>query len=106
MTAKSTDPSATRTNWNERAERWRLRQAERSEVYGPATELMLDLAGVQTSNRVLDVACGMGDQTLFVSTKEVKEMWRFIDPIIEVWNKNSVPLESYKPDTNDAPNSR
>jgi SAM-dependent methyltransferase len=69
MTAKSTDPSATRTNWNERAERWRLRQAERTEVYGPATELMLDLAGVQTGNRVLDVACGMGDQTLLAARR-------------------------------------
>jgi len=69
MTAKSTDPSETSTYWNERAERWSLRRAERGEVYGPATEMMLDLAGVQTGNRVLDVACGMGDQTLLAARR-------------------------------------
>jgi SAM-dependent methyltransferase len=69
MTAKSTDPSETSINWNERAERWSLRQAERGEVYGPATEMMLDLAGLRTGNRVLDVACGMGDQTLLAARR-------------------------------------
>jgi hypothetical protein len=34
-------------------------------VYGPATELMLDLADVRTDNRVLDVAAATRDQTLF-----------------------------------------
>jgi len=43
--------------------------------------------------------CIRGDQTLFVSTEEVKEMWRFIDPIIVAWNKNKVMLENYQPDT-------
>ncbi len=69
MTAKSTHPSETSTNWNERAERWSLRRVERGEVYGPATEMMLDLAGVRTGNRVLDVACGMGDQTLVAARR-------------------------------------
>jgi len=31
---------------------------------GPATELMLDMAGVKSGHRVLDVAAGAGDQTL------------------------------------------
>ncbi len=43
-----------------------------------------------------------GDQTLFVSTSEVKSMWEFIDPIISAWAQNLVPLKSYKPDTNAA----
>lgn len=41
-----------------------------------------------------------GDQTLFVSTRELAAMWRFIDPFLEGWNKNKVPLHSYLPDDN------
>jgi len=40
-----------------------------------------------------------GDQTLFVRSDEVVEMWEFIDPIITAWSKNQVPLRSYKTDT-------
>lgn len=43
--------------------------------------------------------CVAGDQTLFVSTEEVKAMWRFVDPIAKAWQKNLVPLRTYKPDT-------
>ncbi|NTU46957.1 glucose-6-phosphate dehydrogenase [Candidatus Roizmanbacteria bacterium] len=43
-----------------------------------------------------------GDQTLFVSTEEVKEMWRVIDPIILAWQNNAVPLSTYRPDTTEA----
>lgn len=46
--------------------------------------------------------CIAGDQTLFLSTKEVEAMWRFIDPIVEAWQKNLVPLEFYPPDTTQA----
>jgi glucose-6-phosphate 1-dehydrogenase len=41
----------------------------------------------------------VGDQTLFVDKNEVKAMWRYVDPIVEAWQKNLVPLETYKPDT-------
>lgn len=44
----------------------------------------------------------MGDQTLFVSTSEIKAMWQFIDPIIESWKRNDVPLHSYSPDSDEA----
>ncbi|MCX8007459.1 MAG: glucose-6-phosphate dehydrogenase [Coriobacteriia bacterium] len=40
-----------------------------------------------------------GDQTLFVSTDEVRQMWRFIDPWLEVWRAGQVPLDEYEPDT-------
>ena len=40
--------------------------------------------------------CLTGDQTLFVSTEEVRAMWRFIDPIIRAWQENKVPLEIHK----------
>ncbi|MBI2053326.1 MAG: glucose-6-phosphate dehydrogenase [Candidatus Sungbacteria bacterium] len=46
--------------------------------------------------------CITGDQTLFVSTEEVREMWRFTDPIVDAWRKGLVPLGVYRPDTDEA----
>lgn len=46
--------------------------------------------------------CINGDQTLFVSTEEMKAMWQYVDPISRAWHKNFTPLHSYKPDTADA----
>ncbi|MBX4186969.1 MAG: glucose-6-phosphate dehydrogenase [Candidatus Doudnabacteria bacterium] len=43
-----------------------------------------------------------GDQTLFVSTSEVRSMWAFVDPIINAWESNAVELKNYPPDTNQA----
>lgn len=43
--------------------------------------------------------CIMGNQILFVSTEEVAAMWKFIDPIIEAWERNEIPLTVYKPRT-------
>lgn len=45
--------------------------------------------------------CIRGDQTLFVSTREIKAMWRYTDPIVSAWQENVVPLKTYKPDTKD-----
>ncbi len=42
-----------------------------------------------------------GDQTLFVSTDEVRAMWAFIDPVVRAWQGGAVPLESYAADTHD-----
>lgn len=47
--------------------------------------------------------CILGDQTLFVSTKEVEAAWRFIMPIVEGWN--SLPLLKY-PDGSLGPNKQ
>ncbi len=56
--------------WDDgRSEQWIHSQAERSETYGPATEMMLDLADLRTGNRVLDVAAGTGEQTLLVARR-------------------------------------
>lgn len=41
----------------------------------------------------------LGDQTLFVATAEVKEMWRVTDPVIAAWKKGMVPLKKYSPDS-------
>src|SRR5262245_34804763 len=43
---------------------WRRTAAARSQVLGPLTERMLDLAGVGPGSRVLDVGAGTGEQTL------------------------------------------
>ncbi len=45
--------------------------------------------------------CIRGDQTLFISTREVKAMWRFADAIVDAWEDGAVPLHMYKPDTKD-----
>ncbi|MBI2626131.1 MAG: glucose-6-phosphate dehydrogenase [Candidatus Nealsonbacteria bacterium] len=47
------------------------------------------------------IDCIEGNQTLFVSSEEVKAMWRYIDPILNAWKNNAVPLKTYKPDTAD-----
>ena len=37
-----------------------------------------------------------GDQTLFVSTREIAASWRFVDPIVRVWQKEVTPLIKYE----------
>jgi len=71
MTTKSSDPSDAGINWesDEIAEHWSRNQARRDEHIGPATEMMLDLAGLQSSHRVLDVAAGTGGQTLLAARR-------------------------------------
>lgn len=44
-----------------------------------------------------------GDQTLFVSTDEIRSMWEFIDPVVDAWRAGAVPLETYAPDSDEAP---
>jgi len=38
-----------------------------------------------------------GDQTLFVSTREVDAGWRFIDPVVDAWRDGAVELDRYAP---------
>lgn len=45
--------------------------------------------------------CIVGDQMLFVSSEEIKPMWRFTDAIVKAWAENAVPLDIYSPDTNE-----
>ena len=49
--------------WREAAAEWRRGAAARLAALGPATEMMLDRAGVKTGSRVLDVGAGAGDST-------------------------------------------
>jgi ubiquinone/menaquinone biosynthesis C-methylase UbiE len=53
----------------ESADWWSAGQATRQQIYGPATEMMLDLAGVQSGSRVLDVAAGTGESTLMTAAR-------------------------------------
>ena len=56
--------SDARSAWEAAAEGWRRWEAVNTAYLRPATELMLDRAGVGTGARVLDVACGAGEQSL------------------------------------------
>ena len=64
-------------------------------------DLRRNLQYVEEYEKLL-LDCIAGDQTLFVSTEEVRAMWKFIDPIVCAWQKNEVPLRQYAPDTNSA----
>ena len=56
--------TTTRSQWEAAAAAWHRWGPFLAEWLGPATERMLDLAGVTTGSRVLDVAAGAGEQTL------------------------------------------
>ena len=51
------------------ADWWSAGQASRQQIYGAATEMMLDLAAVQPGSLVLDVAAGTGEQTLMAARR-------------------------------------
>jgi SAM-dependent methyltransferase len=48
---------------------WQRGAAVRAQSFGPATELMMDLAGLKPGDRVLDVAAGTGEQTLIAARR-------------------------------------
>lgn len=60
-------PSAFSTNAG--ADMWRHGAARRAQYLGPATELMLDLAGIRSGDRVLDIAAGTGEQSLLAARR-------------------------------------
>ena len=62
-------PTFTPEQWGrkESADWWSAGQVLRQQIYGAATEMMLDLAGVQAGSRVLDVASGTGESTLMAA---------------------------------------
>ncbi len=67
-TPRQFDPVAykttTRAQWETAADSWHAWGPTIEAWLGPATELMLDLAGVSAGGRVLDIAAGAGGQTL------------------------------------------
>jgi ubiquinone/menaquinone biosynthesis C-methylase UbiE len=59
----------TREQWETAAAAWHRWSPLLSAWLGPATELMLDMAGITAGSRVLDVAAGAGDQTRAVARR-------------------------------------
>jgi len=59
----------TRQQWDTAAKSWHRWAPLLSRWLGPATETMLDMCGVTTGSRVLDVAAGAGEQSLAVARR-------------------------------------
>jgi ubiquinone/menaquinone biosynthesis C-methylase UbiE len=59
----------TKQQWQAAAEAWHRWGPALATWLGPATETMLDMAGVGTGSRVLDVAAGAGEQTLVTARR-------------------------------------
>jgi len=59
----------TRQQWERAAEAWHRWGPLLSKRLGPATETMLDKAGINEGARVLDVAAGAGEQTMAVARR-------------------------------------
>ena len=59
----------TKQQWQTAAEAWHRWGPTLATWLGPATESMLDMAGVRSGSRVLDVAAGAGEQTLAASRR-------------------------------------
>jgi SAM-dependent methyltransferase len=56
--------ATTQQQWQTAAPAWHRWGSTLSAWLGPATEVMLEMAGVHAGSRVLDVAAGAGEQTL------------------------------------------
>ena len=73
MTATAFDPvkykDTTREQWQAAAEAWNRWGPTLAQWLGPATEIMLDMAGVRAGSRVLDVAAGAGQQSLVAARR-------------------------------------
>ena len=59
----------TTQQWQAAADAWHRWGPTLAEWLGPATEAMLDMAGVRGGSRVLDVAAGAGEQTLVAARR-------------------------------------
>jgi ubiquinone/menaquinone biosynthesis C-methylase UbiE len=59
----------TTLQWQAAAEAWHRWGPTVATWLGPATEIMLDMAGVDSGSRVLDVAAGAGEQTLVAARR-------------------------------------
>ena len=68
MSAQAFDPviykETTRKQWQDAAEAWDRWGDVIERWLGPATDVMLDMAGIREGSRVLDVAAGAGGQSL------------------------------------------
>ena len=60
---------ATRRQWDQAASGWNAHAQQIRAWLHPATQAMLEMAGVRRGARVLDVAAGAGDQTLDIAQR-------------------------------------
>ena len=68
MASKTPDMSETYLS-GDKADQWGRGKPRRDTAFGPATEQLLDLAGVQAGSQVLDVAAGTGDSSLMAARR-------------------------------------
>ena len=61
--------ATTREQWQAAAAAWDRWGPTLHDWLGPATELMLDLAGIGPGHQVLDIAAGAGEQTLAIARR-------------------------------------
>ena len=61
--------TTTRAQWQDAAEAWHRWGAFLGTWLGPATEAMIEMAGITEGSRVLDVAAGAGEQSLRVAER-------------------------------------
>jgi SAM-dependent methyltransferase len=61
--------AATRNQWEKSAQGWNDHTPQIRAWLRTATDAMLDMAGIRSGNRVLDVAAGAGDQTLDIAAR-------------------------------------
>jgi glucose-6-phosphate 1-dehydrogenase len=41
----------------------------------------------------------IGDATLFIRTDEVERAWQIVDPFLQAWSEDGVPLAQYRAGT-------
>ena len=68
MATKTPDMSQTYLS-HDKADQWGRGKQRRDAAFGPATEQMLELVGLSTGDRVLDVAAGTGDSSLMAARR-------------------------------------
>ncbi len=61
--------NTTRDQWQSAAEAWYRWSPTLNQWLGKATETMLDMAGISSGHRVLDVAAGAGEQSITTAKK-------------------------------------
>lgn len=63
-TAETATKSELRSTWEKAAPGWAKWENEFSAGLSAATDTLIDMAGIRTGMRVLDLACGAGNQTM------------------------------------------
>lgn len=61
--------SSTHDQWQETAEAWYRWNPTLNKWFGKATNIILEMAGISSGDRVLDIAAGAGDQSIMAAKK-------------------------------------